>query len=91
VTVWWQVPLGIKLSYCCTLIQVFIKFKYSECDGLPIEKSKNRPDLCSRSTNEIFKEKRREKTIAVNSGITVLRDYVTIYNQRHQKFKKKEE
>jgi hypothetical protein len=23
VPVWWQAPLGIKLSYCCTLIQVF--------------------------------------------------------------------
>jgi hypothetical protein len=51
--------------------------------------------ICSRSTNEIFVNPYWEKTktddvnrLAQVSGIIVLRDYVTIYNQRHPKLSK---
>jgi hypothetical protein len=55
--------------------------------------------ICSRSTNEIFSEpllrknkngeRKQLQSTAYSSGIIVLRDYLAIYNQRHQKLSKR--
>ncbi len=72
---WRQVLLDQKMVLKCFKIQIFSNAMVYSTEKVVMYQ--NRPDLCSRSTNEIFKQKRREKCLqltAYSSGINVLRD-----------------